>query len=181
MELNGKEKLILLMLAEIYEKLGINGEIDPAFIKEVIFSNHSWGLHWQYSALFEGEKAEDPPEVREVVEILDMWDLIELSFEELDPAERDRAQAEADPHGRSFNFSGFDGNSETKHMSIARFFVDHLGRWSRFEEREMNSHRRTVDEYRRMLGVYLPIRDALGSSGSYRLSADQLIQILKAR
>lgn len=181
MGLNGKDKLILLMLSEIYEKLGIDGEIEPAFIKEVIFSDHSWGLHWQFPALFEGEKAEDPPEVREVVEILDMWDLIELSIEELDAAEQSRVQSEANPHGRFIEFSGFDGNSETKHMSIARFFVDHLGRWSRFEEREMNSHRRTVDEYRSMLDVYLPIRDELGSSDSYRLSADQLIQILKAR
>lgn len=179
--LTGKEKLILLMLTEIYEKLGIDGEIDPAFIKEVIFSNHSWGLHWQFSALFEGEKAEDPPEVKEVVETLDMWDLIELSIEELDAAELSRVQSEANPHGRSIEFSGFDGNSETKYMSIARFFVDHLGRWSRFEEREMNSHRRTVDEYRRMLKVYLPIRDDLGSNSSYRLNAGHLIEILKAR
>lgn len=181
MGLSGKEKLILLMLTEIYEKLGVNGEIDPAFIKEVIFSNHSWGLHWQYSALFEGEKAEDPPEVKEVVEVLDMWDLIELSLEELDPAERARVQTEANPHGGSLDFPGFDGNSETAYLSAALFFVDQLGKWERFKGRGMNSHRRTVDEYRSMLDVYLPIRDALGSSDSYRLSADQLIQILRAR
>ena len=181
MTLTGKEKLTLLMLSEIYEKLGIAGELDPEFIKEAIFSNHTWGLRWKYPGLFDGDVAEDPPEVREVVEFLDMWDLIELSLEELEANEQNRVQTEANPHRRSISFPGFDGNSETSHLGAAKFFIGQLGLWSRFNERDINAHRPTLGEHRRMLEAFLPIRDALGSSHSYRLNADQLIQILKAR
>jgi hypothetical protein len=43
MKLTDSEKLTLIMLCEIYEKLGIKGELDSKFVKEAIFSGNTWG------------------------------------------------------------------------------------------------------------------------------------------
>jgi len=70
MKFTDGEKLIILMMSEVYEKLGINGEIDPEFIKSAIFNDKLWGLRWKYSGI-PFEEAEDPQIVKEVVDILD--------------------------------------------------------------------------------------------------------------
>ena len=51
MKLSDGEKLIILMLSELYEKLGVEGEIEPDFIKSAIFGNQLWGLKWKYSGI----------------------------------------------------------------------------------------------------------------------------------
>jgi len=72
MKLSDGEKLILFMLSELYEKLGIEGEMDPKFIKSAICSGNTWGLKWQYTGIF--DSGETKPElVTEVANILDMW------------------------------------------------------------------------------------------------------------
>jgi uncharacterized protein len=37
MQLSNGEKLILFMLTEIYQQLGVRGEVDPKFVKQAIF------------------------------------------------------------------------------------------------------------------------------------------------
>ena len=51
MTLTDGEKLILLMLTDIYDKLGVQGEIDPQFVRSAIFDNMLWGLSWKYSGI----------------------------------------------------------------------------------------------------------------------------------
>jgi hypothetical protein len=46
MKLSDGEKLILIMLSDVYEKLEIEGEINPKFVKSAIGSGHPWGLKW---------------------------------------------------------------------------------------------------------------------------------------
>ena len=70
------------MLSEIYEHLGINGEIDPTFVREAIYSGNLWGLQSRYPGIFDIEK-KDPAIVAEVRDILDMWRLIEPAIERL--------------------------------------------------------------------------------------------------
>ena len=65
MKLSDGEKLIILMLSELYEKLGVEGEIEPDFIKSAIFGNQLWGLKWKYSGI-PFEESEDPEVVKEV-------------------------------------------------------------------------------------------------------------------
>lgn len=51
MQLSSGEKLILVMLSEVYEELSVKGEIDSTFIKAAILDNQIWGLDWKYSGL----------------------------------------------------------------------------------------------------------------------------------
>ena len=51
MKLTDGEKLIILMLTELYEKLQIDGETDPDFLRAAIFHDHLCGIRWKYSGI----------------------------------------------------------------------------------------------------------------------------------
>jgi uncharacterized protein len=75
MKLSDGEKLILMMLADLYKRLKIKGDFDPDFITNTISHDYLWGFNWEYTGIpFEKEQA--PPEVAETVDILDMWSFL---------------------------------------------------------------------------------------------------------
>ena len=177
MKITDGEKLILLMLSEIYDALKIRGEIEPDFIRSAIFSDKMWSIHWKYSGIpFENE--ETPEIVKEVLDILDMWSTIEYSYRELSEDDKKYLEKEAEPFGKDPKFIGFDGNNETEYMSTASFIVNKLERFEEFAGRDFNSHCPLVEAYRRMLRVFDESRDNL-SFGP--LSAKQLANILKEK
>ncbi len=180
MKLTNAEKLMFVMLSEIYEKLGIDrtAGIDPKFIKSAIYTDNTWGLEWEYTGIFGDRTEPTPPEVTEVVNYLDMWSFIEEAYEDLDPPGKEALEERADPFGKDVQFRGFDGNNESEYMSIARFLITELKRFQRFEGRDINSHMPTVGIYRRMYQVFEPIRRNLVGR---RLTIDELTVILKAK
>jgi uncharacterized protein YfbU (UPF0304 family) len=171
------EKLITLMLCEVYKALGIKGEIDPEFVSSVLYGGHYWGLAWGYSGLFHVQE-DDKRVVSEVVDILDMWSFIERGYAKLSKSDQQRVATEAGPFGTHVVFTGFDGNNEVEYMGIARFLIEKLKRFSTFAGRELNSHAPTVERYRRMYSVFEPMRQTLIG---VELDASQLIKILAAR
>jgi hypothetical protein len=74
MEMTHAEKLILIMLSEIYEHLGIGGadHINARFVRSAIDSNQTWALSRKYPFIF-GGRTQTPDVVSEVRDILDMW------------------------------------------------------------------------------------------------------------
>ena len=134
MKLTDGEKLILLMLSEIYEKLGVYGETDPKFVRSTILNDMLWGLTWKYSGI-PFEKTENPAAVGDVVSILDMWRLIEQSYAKLPPADKKCIETDAAPFGKNVSFLGFDGNNESEYMAIARFLVEDIGTFEYFKGR----------------------------------------------
>jgi len=175
MKLTDGEKLIILMLSELYEKLQVGGETEPDFLRSAIFNDHLWGIRWRYSGI-PFEPAEDPPVVREVVDILDMWSFIESAYSKLDEKDRQKLAQDAAPFGENPRFNGFDGNNETEHMSVAMFLVNQLERFQEFKGRNFNCHHRSLDAHRRKLEVFEPLRASLADSP---LSVEQLTNILK--
>ena len=178
MELSDGEKLILVMLSDLYKKLKIDGEIDPDFVSEAITRGHLWGLKWQYPGVFgSSEPSEDT--LRETVDILDMWSFLERGYKALSAAEKKRVEKDTAPLGTDVKFRGFDGNAqESVYIGIARFLIDKLDRFQEFKGRELNSHMPMLDAYRRMFPVFEPMRLSLGTK---ELDADQIISILKER
>ncbi len=179
MKLTNSEKLILIMLSDIYEKLGIDGDsgIDPKFVKSAIYSDNTWGLEWQYTGIFLDRTEPTPPEVTEVVNYLDMWSFIEEAYDKLDASARKMLEKKADPFGQHVQFRGFDGNNEPEYMGIAQFLIEDLDRFQRFKDRDLNSHMPSVGLYRRMYQIFEPIRRTLIDRG---LSIDELVAILNA-
>jgi len=177
MKLTDGEKLITIMLSDLYEKLGIDGEIDPKFIKSAIFSENIWAIGWKYPGLpFENDST--PEIVREVSDILDMWFVIEESYAALSPKDKKLIEKEAKPFGKEPKFKGFDGNNESDYMSVANFLTDDLERFQTFKDRMLNSHMPSVGTYCRMLNAFKPINSQ--SMGNL-LNATQLIAVLKEK
>ena len=177
MKISDGEKLILLMLSELYEKLEVDGEIDPEFIKSAIFHDKSWSIPWKYVGIpFEDQ--DTPPIVSEVLDMLDMWSFIERSYSELTNEEKAFVTENAAPFGDNPTFQGFDGNNESDHMGTARFLVNDLDRFEEFKGRDFNSHAPSIDSYNRMLSVYKPIFQEL----NFRpLSAQNIVDVLMER
>ena len=178
-QLSDGEKLITLMLADVVEKLGIQADTDITLVRNVIYGGHYWALGWEMPGVFHGH-IDKRSRVSFVVDVLDMWTFLEEAYERLSDEAKQRLAAEAAPFGERVQFSGFDGNNEGEYMSIARFLVDDLGRFSRFREdhRDLNSHHPTLEAYARMVRAFEPIRRGLiGRS----MTVDEMTTVLNAR
>jgi uncharacterized protein YfbU (UPF0304 family) len=174
-KLSDGEKLIILMLADMYKAQKIKGDFDPDFISSTIHSDHLWGFNWQYAGI-PFEPYETPRDVKETGDILDMWWIIEEAYAKLSPAEKVTLAEDATPFGKDLKFHGFDGNNEP-HYHIASYLVDDLKRFSHFKGRDMNSHHPSVEGYLRMYEVFEPMRARLHARS---LNLAELTAILKA-
>jgi uncharacterized protein YfbU (UPF0304 family) len=160
-EFSDGEKLIMIMLRDVYKKLKItDGDIDPEFIGSILWGGHYWAANWELSGLFHDHK-DRPDDLSLVLDVLEMWEGLERAFEAMPKKARDELAKLAGPGGKDVKFPGFDGNKEGAHLSIASFLVEKLDRFSRFKGRRMNSHWPTLDMYRRMFATYEPMRPTL--------------------
>jgi uncharacterized protein YfbU (UPF0304 family) len=154
--------------------LKVKGELEPDFIMDAIYGGHYWGLSWRYSGIFHGHQ-DSRRSLSEVVDILDMWSLIESGYAALTAKDKARVEKEAEPFGKNPRFRGFDGNNESEHMGIANFLISKLERFSSFEGRDLNSHMPSLETYQRMLRVFEPMRRNLMGR---ELGVGEIIEIL---
>jgi uncharacterized protein YfbU (UPF0304 family) len=177
MQLSQGEKLILLMLCEIQEHLKIKDGTNTALVKEAIYSGNLWGLAWGMPGVFHGSETPDNV-VREMANILSMWERLEQSFNGLNAKDK-KWLAENSEFGKNVEFHGFDGNdkNEVLYISAAHFLVDYLDRFRHFKGRDFNAHMPTLAAYRRMLPVYDPILHRVTNAD---FSAAQIAEVLAA-
>jgi len=169
------DKLNFMMLYDIMKHLGIKGDTDGEFVAESIYGGHYWAPVWEMNGLFH-KHADRPADVSLVVDVLDMWDFVEARIEKATPEEAERLKAAN--YDFLPKFSGFDGNNETSLMSIARFLVEKMDRFSRFQGRDFNSHTPTAGRYGRMARLFeATMRPRLGFGRE--ISIDQIIELLK--
>lgn len=176
MRFTSGETMVMWMLADLAKALKAKTEIDPDFVMNALSGGHLWALRWKHQGIFHNH-VDSPETVSEVVNILDMWDFIEASFDALSRKERERAIKESGYVVSKPQFHGFDGNNETSHMGVARFLIHDLERFSRFKDRELNSHMPSLGSYRRLFRSFEPMRSTLAGG---RLTVSQLIDVLKA-
>ena len=170
------EKMLMLMMGDLFKAMKIkNSEMNPEFLAKVIYGGHYWAPKWDIQGVFH-DHVDDPRDVTHVVDVLDMWSFIEEAYERLNPAQKKTLTEDVGPWLTDVKFSGFDGNNESSQMSIARFLVEEMNRFSRFKGRDMNSHSETYDRYRSMVVLFEPMRASLVGGG---LSLQQLVTLLK--
>lgn len=177
MKLSDGEKLIILLLSELYEKLDVKGEMDAGFIKSAIAGDQTWGIRWKYPGI-PFDEATDPTVVREVVDILDMWSFIEHSYGRLTDEQKSELEERVGDFGKNPRFAGFDGNNETDHMATAIFLVNDLERFEVFKGRSLNCHHPSLEMHFRMLEKFNPIRSKLSFDPP---SVDQIASVLEAQ
>lgn len=172
------EKLILLMLCDIHTHLKIQGGVDADLISEAIYSGHLWGLAYHSHGVF-GPKEIPDTHVRETGHILSMWQRLEQSYDNLDASQTASVDAEIKSAGGRIKFPGFDGNTESEHLGIARFLIDNLEDFSQFKGRSLDSHLPlSLDRYRRMLPAYDAI---LKERSNLDFTPEQIIEVISAR
>jgi uncharacterized protein YfbU (UPF0304 family) len=176
MTLTDPEKLILMMLSEIHEHLKIKSGTDAKFVQSAILSGNTWGLYWRFIGIFEG-RGDTPAAVKQVLDILEMWEAIEISYEKLDAGKKELIAARnlAD----DVRFRGFDGNHEAEQLGIAHFLIDDLARFTHFKGRDLNSHLPySLAPNERMLSVFKrhPV-----SPERFKMNAAQIIEMLQAQ
>ena len=171
------EKLIVGLLCELHKGLKIKGELEPEFIESAVRGGHYWGLKWKYEGLL-NNYSDDEETLHEVVDILDMWYFLESAHEKMSKEDKDFIKAKAKHVGNDVQFHGFDGNNEFKQISIARFLIEEMDRFTEFKDRDLNCHYPSIEIHRRMLNVFIPIRRKLVGRA---LNAKEIVEILSAR
>jgi uncharacterized protein len=154
-----------------------DAETNPDFLAKVIHGGHYWAPKWDMQGVFH-DHVDDPDDVTHVVDVLDMWSFMEEAYESFSKADKAKIAAEAGPLGELVQFHGFDGNNESSQLSIARFLIEDMDRFSRFKGRDLNSHHPTHGRYARMLELFERMRAQLIGHG---LSAKQVIELLLVR
>jgi uncharacterized protein YfbU (UPF0304 family) len=176
MKLSDGEKLILLMLCDMYKALKVKGEFNPDFIANTIYHDQLWGFQWELSGI-PFERSETPQDVKETTDYLDMWRFIESGYDALSKNEKGQLEKDVGPRGKNVKFPGFDGNHEP-HFHIARYMIDDMrNRFESFKGRDLNSHSPSIDSYQRMYKVFEPMRANLAGR---ELSLAELTAILNA-
>ena len=175
MKLTNPEKLTLLMLSEIYDKLGLQ-ETNTALIREAIYSDNTWALTWEMPGVVGNSPDPTPPLVSEVVNYLDMWSFLEGAYKRFDGPTQDKIKSEF--RGAPLRFEGFDSNNEGELLGIARILVEHMNRYTHFSGRVNDTHMPVREIYARMYQAFEPMRKGLMHGG---LSPEQVLEVLQAR
>lgn len=173
--LSDGEKLNFMLLRDIARHLKVETDTDLDFMSQVIYGGHYWAPTWEMQGLFHNQ-ADRPADVSFVVDVLDMWSFMEEAMENMSASDLEAIKAAH--YGHLPQFTGFDGNNETDLMSIARFFVKDMKRFTRFTRRDLNSHAPHAEEYARMYKKFRPMRKLLDHRR--QLSAAQIIELVEA-
>lgn len=148
MKLSDGERLIVVMLAEVMESMGLNREINPELVKTLAYNGHDWAISEEYAGLF-AENEDEPEVVKETRDILWMWEIIEGAIGDLEGDQANEAR-----QWRHAQFRGFDGNNDS-HYGVAGVFVNDLKRFSEFAGRDLNSHSQaSLPRYREMYAKF---------------------------
>ncbi len=119
MKLSDGEKLILAMLCEIYVHCKMEGQIDHNLVRSVLETGNYWELVWQYPEIF-NEHEDNNDSFKEMVNILDMWILIETSYEKLSSDDKSKIINQMRGHRKDIQFFGFHDRNELECLDIAR-------------------------------------------------------------
>jgi hypothetical protein len=169
------EKMLMLMMVDLYKSLKVKGDINPTFLAEVIYGGHYWAPKWDMQGVFHNH-IDNPNDVDYVVNVLDMWSYIELSLRGRSTDEKLLIEEATGKSEAACRFNGFDGNNETTHMSIANFLISEMGRFLGYKDMDLNSHCPKYTQYSKMLEKFLPMRRSLAGG---LLSTKQLISLLE--
>lgn len=171
LNLSDGERLILMMLCDLYKSLDLKSPIDPELLRE--------GQERRLAA--NGIARATHPDAEsiaaEVADILDMWSAIERGYKRLTVEGKRDVEAGAGPLGRGVRFSGFDTDSEGRYCEAAHVLIEKTDRFERFQGRNLSAHMPCLDGYRRMLRVFSSMRP---STGGDRLGVRQIIDLANA-
>ena len=178
MDFSNEQKVILALLADIHAAIGVENGLDADFILDKAITGRTWAIRWQYGHLFSGDY-ETPAHVKLVADVLDLWEGLEYSFENLEADDKDRLRQLSPIFGEDVKFRGFDGNGGDRDAyGTASILINEMGRWSCFQGRDLNAHMPTLESYERMLNASRSLEKEVYDR---HYSVEEIALILNAR
>jgi uncharacterized protein len=169
------ERLIIWLLTELLKNQ--KGQADSMeLIQDALMGGHFWYFGDMGYSMLMHDDIDKPSSLSLVINTLDMWSFIENACRKFTATDRKLLESEVGYAGKDPKFLGFDGNHETEYMSIARFLVEKMGRFTNFKGRDFNSHMPLVGRYSRMCARFDEIRPDLTGR---ELSVEEVISLLK--
>ncbi|MGU3349137.1 YfbU family protein [Pseudomonas monsensis] len=145
------EKLILLMLSDLHEFHGID-RINTKLLKSALSTNNTWALNWEIPDL--GLDLRDTPaEAVEVVNFMYMWGALEDTWHSFPENIKENIMGNIQI-GKAVKFPGFHSSEESELYTIAKLFVDDMGKFQRYKGRDLNSHAPMKKFYEKMYSVF---------------------------
>jgi uncharacterized protein len=177
MELTGFEKLALTLLCEMHDAHGIKDGLDAKFIQRAIADDQTWAISERYGGIIFRAEFLRPPHVSKVIQIMQMCEVIEDSYDKLSNEEKARVD-EQTKHRQAF--PSFDADSEKEYFLAAKFLIEQMGMFQRFSRDDINSHSPSLSHYSRMDIVFAPLRDRVKYRRIPNLTAEEIISIINA-
>lgn len=169
LELTKLDRIFLANQLKILEALYPDEAKHLAVQRDALERGYELLYGGDYDYIYDGDEKMSAEESLEVWDTMDMFDAIGRSM----PTELDVSDYPVT------KFAGYDGNSETKFMSFARFTVERLNRFEYVPMQKQgywNSHMPMRGIYRRMLNEW----KAVPQAQRFTLTKHQLITVLAA-
>lgn len=145
------EKLILLMLSDLHEFHEID-RVNTKLLRSALSTNNSWALNWEIPDL--GLNLDDTPtEAVDVVNFMYMWGVLEDTWHNFQESIKEKIMGEVQI-GKTVKFPGFHSIDEYELYTIAKLFVDDMGKFQRYKGRDFNSHAPMKNLYEKMYSVF---------------------------
>ncbi len=168
MKLTRFERLLLRNQHEILSHVDPDNADYHEKMQDIFEHGYELEFEWKSEHMCSADDALDAKECHFVIQTMSLYDALQSSVNALgDGIGVDK---------EAVLFLGFDGNNETQHMSYAEFLRERDGKFThlRLGGDGMNSHKRMIPAYQRML-------DAWQAHGeSYEMSADQIAAVRAA-
>lgn len=179
MKFTPEQKLIIKLLCEIHQKLNIDDGMNADVIAYAIETSNTWAITDHHH--FDTQEPISRDTVSFVCDVLDMYENLNYSFRQLSASDKKSIlsiykAAVKDGDQNPIPLPGFDGNNEGIYRNIIKMLFK-MERYVDTKGKTLNSHRRMLSTYWRMLNVYEKVNDH--KSGS-PLSAEDIKKILDA-
>lgn len=164
MELSKKDRWLLSNQYHILEKLDTGNLAYYSKCREVVENGYELDYGWITGHIVDPIA---PEACREVVDILEMYDFLQRSYDRLEDKEGIEEWM--------IEFQGFDGNNEPELIGYAEFIMEKNGQFQSVRHNEdLNSHMPSISRYRDMLQKWK------ASPNKHNLSKTEIIRITSA-
>jgi len=164
-QLSRKERWILSNQFEILAKLSPEDADGYHNMKEIVESGYEWEYDNITDYIYGDEDVMSRKECFEVLEILNMFDKLNLTYQAL-PDKSDIEELQ-------IQFLGFWGNGESKYLNYLRFCVERQEKYVWLIQNDRyDSHVPILGRYRNML------KEWKNSNNKYNLTKDDVLRII---
>ena len=180
MKLSDSEKLILTFLSDISLHLDIDeteSGISPRVVTNAISSENEWALLLEYDNLFNFD-SKLPDYIKELLGILDMWAVVEYSYENLSKEDKDKVRSQISDN--QVGFRGFNKEKEYKYFKAVKFIGEYInGKYKFLGDRYKNeSPSPKLSKYKAMKSTFNTVQE--NGMKETPFTADQIVKIINS-